>query len=234
VRFRAVIFDMGDIFFDATPWRRALTARLQELGVAIDYPQLCRGWEAKLVEVYLGRREYWAALTEFVTERGLSEAAVADTIAFAREMAARVEARTLFDGVAETLAALRAKGVSLAVLSDTESPEARVRCRLAQMGIERCFAAVVTSIDIGHVKPEPEAYAAALARLGATADQTAFVGHDVDELEGAMQCGMTAIAYNYESDAPASHFIDRFPELLNIVDGSPARQTAPGWQPSSS
>jgi HAD superfamily hydrolase (TIGR01509 family) len=220
VRFRAIIFDMGDIFFDATPWRRALTARLQELGVAIDYPQFCRGWEAKLVEVYLGRREYWAALTEFLAEQGLSEAAVANTIAFARETAASVESRTLFDGVAETLAALRAKGVKLAVLSDTESSEPRVRRRLAQMGIEQCFDVVVTSIDIGHVKPQPEAFAAALARLNVTADQAAFVGHDVDELDGAMQCGIAAIAYNYEPGVPGDHFIRCFSELLDIVKGS--------------
>ena len=41
----------GDIFFDATVWRRALTEYLQDVGVAIHYTELCRRWEAKLVDV---------------------------------------------------------------------------------------------------------------------------------------------------------------------------------------
>jgi HAD superfamily hydrolase (TIGR01509 family) len=216
--FRAIIFDMGDVFFDATPWRRALAARLQGLGVKIDYRQLCQGWEAKLVAVYLGRQEYWAALAEFLAELGLSESSVADTIAFARDGAAAVERRTLFDGVAETLNSLKSKGLKLAVLSDTESSEARVRRRLADMGIEHCFDAVVTSIDIGHVKPEREAFAAALDRLHASAGEAIFVGHDADELEGAKQSGLTAVAYNYEAGVVADHRLDHFRDLLQLAD----------------
>jgi putative hydrolase of the HAD superfamily len=212
----AMVFDMGDIFFDATPWRKALTAHLRSLGVEIDYPTLCRRWEAKLVDVYLGRREYWAALAEFLADLGLSEKLAADALDFARRQAAVVEQRTLFDGVAETLAALKAQGLRLAVLSDTESSELRVRRRLAEMGIEQYFDAVVTSIDIGHVKPQPEAFAAALHRLNAQASETVFVGHDVDELEGAMSCGLTAVAYNAEAGVPADRHIESFSELLNL------------------
>ncbi|MCE5268679.1 MAG: HAD family hydrolase [Planctomycetaceae bacterium] len=217
--YRAIIFDMGDIFFDATAWRRAMTAHLQGLGVQVDYPTYCRRWEAKLVDVYLGRRPYWEALAELMTDFGLDATQAEAAIAFARQKAATVEKRTLFDGVDQTLGQLKQRGVKLAVLSDTESHEPVVRRRLAQLGIEQHFDAVVTSIDIGHVKPQPEAFAAALAKLGTKAAETIFVGHDIDELDGAMRCGLTAVAFNHEPGVEANRHIARFSELLNVAAG---------------
>ena len=218
--YEAVIFDMGDIFFDATLWRQALTKHLQGQGVAIDYPGLCRRWETCLVEVYLGRREYWDAFRGFLADLGLEGDRLKRAVAFARRQTAQVEDRTLFGGVAETLARLKARGLKLAVLSDTESPEPRVRRRLAEMGIEAYFDAVVTSVDIGHVKPEPEAFEAALGRLGVEVAQAVFVGHDEDELLGAHRVGLVAVAYNAGDGVPADYHLGHFSELEAVVSGA--------------
>jgi putative hydrolase of the HAD superfamily len=215
--YRAIVFDMGDIFFDATPWRRAITAHLQQQGVAIDYPAFCRRWEDKLVAVYLGRRPYWEAFRELMADLGLTQEKIDAALEFAKKRAAGVE-HVLFDGVAETLAKLKARGVKLAVLSDSESSETHVRSRLAKLGIEQYFDAVVTSIDLGHVKPEPEAFAAALDRLNASAAETLFVGHDTDELDGAAQCGLATVAFNDEPAATADRHIGTFLHLLDCLD----------------
>jgi len=219
-RYTAVIFDMGDIFFDATKWRRAMTVCLQHEHVAIDYQTFCSQWEAKLVEVYLGRRIYWDAFRELIADFRLSEEAAARVLDFAKAKAAEVEQRTLFDGVAETLARLKAAGLKLAVLSDTESREPRVRQRLATLGIEQHFDAVLTSIDIGYVKPSLDAYMIALQRLKVGPTEAIFVGHDQDELDGARQCGLTAVAYNHEDGILADHCIGHFPELLCLANQS--------------
>jgi putative hydrolase of the HAD superfamily len=216
MRFLAVIFDMGDIFFDATPWRKALSLYLQQHGIDIDYPELCRRWEEKLAAVYVGRRPYWDAFREFMADVGLAGNEIDEAEDAAKKKASGAEKRVLFDGVAETLTQLRDRGMKLAVLSDTESREPVVRGRLAEMGIDRCFDAVVTSIDIGHVKPQPEAFAAALRRLNVQASETIFVGHDAEELEGAMRCGLTAVAFNYEAGAPANRHLAFFSELLKL------------------
>ncbi|MEN6457566.1 MAG: HAD family hydrolase [Thermoguttaceae bacterium] len=216
--YRAIIFDMGDIFFDATPWRRGITEYLQTENVPIDYPTFCRRWEAKLVDVYLGRRPYWEAFAEFMADLGLSPSKVEAAIAFAHRKAATVEKRVLFDGVAETLRQLKERGVKLAVLSDSESHEPVVRRRLADLGIERHLDAVVTSVDIGCVKPQPEAFAAALGQLETSASETIFVGHDVDELDGAMRCGLTAVAFNHEPGVTADRHIAQFRQLLDLFD----------------
>jgi HAD superfamily hydrolase (TIGR01509 family) len=195
--YAAVIFDMGDVF--------------------IDYPLFVKLWEAKLVDVYVGRRPYWVAFNELLTDFGLDGAQIDELTLFARQRAAQAEHRTLFEGVAETLARLKQLGTRLAVLSDTESREPRVRARMADLGIESYFDAVVTSIDIGHVKPEAAAFAAALERLGTTAGETLFVGHDEDELAGAMACGLVAVAYNHDGDVPADHRLAQFSELYPLV-----------------
>ncbi len=215
--YNAIIFDMGDIFFDATPWRRALTEHLQSVGVEIDYAELCRRWETKLADVYVGRSEYWSTLSSFLEELGLTPTRVDQALAFAKEEAGRAEQRTLFQGVAETLGALKRYGIKLAVLSDTESRESNVRSRLADLGIEQYFDAVITSIDIGHAKPDPEAYRTALAALDVSADQAIFVGHDADELRGAIRCGLCAVAFNGNEGTPCEHSLGQFGELLELA-----------------
>ncbi|MEX2187351.1 MAG: HAD family hydrolase [Pirellulales bacterium] len=221
--FDGILFDMGDIFFDATPWRRTVSAALAERGVAMDFAEFVRRWEAELVPVYLGRKPYWDAFADLLASFSLDAARRDEVTAIAREKSLAAERRTLFPGVAQTLAELRRRGVKLAVLSDTESREPRVRQRLAALGIEDCFQAVVTSIDIGYVKPMPEAFAVALGRLGVEKPAAAFVGHDEDELTGATAFGLTAIAYNYAPGVPADHHLGEFSQLLDVALSSNRR-----------
>jgi HAD superfamily hydrolase (TIGR01509 family) len=215
--FRGFVFDMGDIFFDATPWRRAVSAALVERGVAIDFAEFARRWEAQLVPVYLGRKPYWDAFADLLAGFSLDDGGREELTNIAHERARAAERRILFPGVADTLGQLHRRGCKLAVLSDTESRAPRVRERLSALGIENYFTAVVTSIDIGYVKPMPEAFAAALARLGVEKPAAAFVGHDEDELTGAKAFGITAIAYNNAPGVPADHYLSEFAELLEFA-----------------
>jgi HAD superfamily hydrolase (TIGR01509 family) len=214
---RGILFDMGDIFYDATPWRRTITAALVERGIAIEFPEFVRRWEAELVPVYLAKKPYWNAFGELLTKFPLDASQREEIVGIAQEKARAVEARTLFPGVAETLAELHRRGIKLAVLSDTESPEAKVRQRLAAMGIEQYFNAVVTSVDIEYVKPMPEAFAAALDRIGVEKQDAAFVAHDEDELTGAREFGLLTIAYNYTPGVAADHYLSDFSSLIKLV-----------------
>jgi putative hydrolase of the HAD superfamily len=215
--YRAAIFDMGDVFFDATPWRRAMTGRLREAGVSIDYARFCRLWETRLLDVYVGRGEYWAALRQLLQDLSLPPEQPREILEFARQVAQRVASPVLFDGVAETLKGLHQRQIKLGVLTDSESRAPQVRQRLAAMGVNDYFEAVVSSRDIGHVKPQPEAFAAAVSRLGVSPPVTIFVGHDAEELRGAMDFGLTAVAYNYNGEVAAHYHIRDFAELAQIL-----------------
>jgi len=215
--FSAFIFDVGDILYDATGWRRAVTAWLQERNVDVDYPQLCERWERRLVPVYIGKQEYWQAFHGLLEEFGLSPRQCDDGIKHGRELARRAESRQLFPHVLDTLAALADANVPLGVLSDTESTEAEVRSRLDRLGVGRFFSAIITSRDVGFVKPEREAYECALTALGARAQHSAFVGHDLDELEGAVAAGLSAIAFNSSVRGADYIAIETFDELIRFA-----------------
>lgn len=218
MQFKAIIFDAGDILYDATPWRKWLTGQLQQHGVKVSYLQLVERWEALLVDVYVGKADYWKRLQGLLSNFGLKPDQVNELVIQARQKGKDVQVgRKPFDGVPQTLAELKDRGVKLAVLSDTESTAQKVRKGLDVLGIGRYFDMVITSFDIGFVKPQPQAFAAALDRLAVQKEQAAFVAHDEDELTGAMQFGLKAIAFNQYDGVRADIYIKHFSELSTIA-----------------
>lgn len=221
-RFKALIFDVGDILYDASVWRKWLAAELNTtFDKPVTYPQLVEAWEHQLVDVYKGNAEYWERFRVLMTQFGLSEEQVVQIEASAREKGQAVQVdRVPMPGVPETLKALSNNGVHLVALSDTESGEEGLRKTLKQLEIESYFHAVVSSFAIGHAKPEPEAFDFAISASGIPKDACAFVAHDIDELEGAQQHDLFAIGYNYHPDAPADAYIEHFSELLRFQANS--------------
>ena len=218
VPIQAFIFDVGDILYDASVWRKWLTTELQRFGKDITYPQLVENWERLLVDVYKGNAEYWAKFSELMMHFGVTseESAAIEKLAREKGQAVQVD-RVPMPGVPETLSALRENDITLVALSDTESGEAGVRKTLNQLEIEKYFDAVVSSFAIGHVKPEPEAFDYAIKATGKSKSACAFVAHDIDELEGAQKHDLLAVGYNYHPDAPADFFIEDFRQLLELV-----------------
>lgn len=217
-RFRAVIFDMGDILYDASEWRRWLTEELRRRGIDISYPELVEAWEALLVDVYRGKADYWSRFDRLLREVGVAPDRIDDLTRMAREKGEAVQVgREPMEGVPSTLATLRDAGVRLAVLSDNESGSAKIRELLDDLEIEGYFDAVLSSRDLGHVKPDPRAFEAAVDAVGVDVESCAFVAHDVDELEGAREAGLFAVAYNYTPGAPADLYLDHFSELEDAV-----------------
>lgn len=214
---RGLIFDMGDVLFDATAWRRWLAADLARITPGVTYEAVVARWEDLLRDVYAGRAEYWMKFDELLHSFGVPALERAKLTHAAREMAVAVKQnRSLFDGVEATLRSLKSRGRRLAVLTDTEAGEELVRGMLATLGIEDCFDAIVTSCDIGFPKPAPEAYHAAVSALDLEARVCGFVGHDDEELAGARAAGLTAIAFN--AAPPVSHdvWLESFQDLLGL------------------
>lgn len=216
-RFRAIIFDVGDILYDATPWRRWLTTELQRWDPAMTFDRLVAEWESLLTDVYRGRADYWQGFGELLGRLGVPPEARARLERDARSKGDEVKIdRQPFPGVPETLAKLQAAGVRVVALSDSERPAYGVRETLNQLGIEHFFDAVVSSHDLGSVKPEPAAYTAALVAVGATVEESAFVGHDEDELAGARSAGLFVIAFNSRDGVTADARLVVFSDLIGV------------------
>ena len=102
-----------------------------------------------------------------------------------------------FNGVRETLIALKEHGYLLGIITDSANP-IHVKLRWFENGgFVHVWDSIISSQDMGIQKPAPEIYAAALQQLGLSACQAVFIGHDVDELKGARTAGMKTIALNY-------------------------------------
>ena len=91
--------------------------------------------------------------------------------------------------MAETLAALRRKGLRLGVVSD--SPFTREK--LAALGLRGGWNAVVSADDAGALKPNPEPFLRIARLLGVAPGEVLFVGNSYRrDVIGAHRAGMRA------------------------------------------
>jgi len=88
-----------------------------------------------------------------------------------------------------------ARHFKLAIISDTGFVSGRAQnAVLERDDLRRCFAATVYSMDVGHAKPRPEPFLAALASLGVAPHETLHVGdNERTDVGGALGVGMRAI-----------------------------------------
>lgn len=67
--------------------------------------------------------------------------------------------------------------------------------RFTSEELRECFDQIVASADIGHAKPEPEAYAITAARLGVRPEECIFTDDRRDFCDAARAAGMKSIEY---------------------------------------
>lgn len=226
---RGLLFDTGDVLYDATIWRRWLLQLLGRMGLQTNYRSFYHLWDHDfLAEVHRGRRSFCEAFGAFLQAAGLSRAQIDEVEAAcrARRKQWELSARPL-PGVKSTLAKLHAAGFALGVLCDCEYPASVLAERLDRFGIGSFFSVIISSIDTGHIKPEPICYETALRALKLGASEAAFVGHDTEDLAGAARVGLQTIAFNFDQDARADVFLARFEDLLDLV-GPQARYAEAG------
>ena len=92
---------------------------------------------------------------------------------------------TPLPGVVDALGSLRARGLSLAVVSNWD---VGLDEHLSRLGLR--FDAVVTSAETGVRKPDPQILALALARLRVTPERALHVGDDPVDEQAAKAAGL--------------------------------------------
>lgn len=223
-----LLFDMGDVLYDATAWRRWLLQLLARMGLHTHYQIFFRVWEREyLDQVHRGEREYWEALRSFLNSVGLTTGQIDEVCA-----ASHASQRELDDvvrplpGVSATLAQLATRDMRLGVLCNAPQPADGVARRLESLGLKGYFSTIISSFDIGYTKPDPASYQAAISAIGLPADQVAFVGHDSAELDGATAVGMRTIAFNHDCGAVADISVERFEQISQVIGNQSCRLLA--------
>jgi putative hydrolase of the HAD superfamily len=106
--------------------------------------------------------------------------------------------------IGEVLKQLKGK-YKLAIVTNTStSKEERIRLALRIIGLEDYFDAVVTSVDVGHEKPDEEIYCEALKRIHVKPTESVMVGNRIKtDVLGANKLGITSVHFKWN---------DRYPE----------------------
>lgn len=183
---RAVLFDLDGTLSDSLPdIHGALDRARRRLGLAGVTLDQVRGWvgcgAAMLVARSLGHGDEGAAEV-----RRVLAAFLEDYEAHADELS-----RT-YPGVVEALAALRARGVRLAVT--TNKPARAADALLEGLGIAESFDLVVTPDSAGTRKPDPAFVRGALEALGVAAGEALVVGDGQPDLRAARGAGVRCVA----------------------------------------
>jgi putative hydrolase of the HAD superfamily len=103
----------------------------------------------------------------------------------------------------DTLEVLRAagrRGRELAVFSNAPRDLAAAVAAQAEMAL---FGTLIFSSDLGLTKPDPPAFAAALRRLGRTADEVLFIDDRAVNVAGAREAGLRAVHFRSPSQLAA-------------------------------
>ena len=156
---------------------------------------------------------------------GIEDEAVADVIAGYRRAYAELEHELIapFPDTVETVEALHARGVTLAVA--TNKLTIRAQAPLARLGIADRFAAIVGFDQVTHPKPHPEIVLRVLTATRCPASAAVMVGDTEWDIEMAARAGIASCAVtwgNHEaarlSRAQPTHTVRTFAELRNLVE----------------
>jgi putative hydrolase of the HAD superfamily len=125
------------------------------------------------------------------------------------------EAWEVFEEVPEVLAALKAKGMRMAVVSNWDD---RLPVLLERLEISRFFESIVFSASVGSEKPFPAIFERALEELSLPPQEVLHIGDRLrEDVEGARGIGMQSIHLNRDSDKGDLHDLRPLVELIPPV-----------------
>ncbi|WP_205687358.1 HAD family hydrolase [Cellulomonas endophytica] len=129
---------------------------------------------------------------------------------------------TAYDGVLETLGALRERGLPVAVFTGASTRAARTL--LASAGVEHDV--LVGGDDVAHPKPAPDGVLEAARRLGVDPADVVYVGDAPTDLRAARSAGAQGAAatwgHLYRPDEPADVRLVRPQDALTLLIGEGA------------
>jgi len=218
-----LLLDMCNVLYDNTVWRRWVLQLLSHMGLQTSYRCFFHVWDREFLgDVHRGDRNFADAFEAFLRSAGLSPGQIDEVKAacLARRRQLEATARPL-PGVRSTLARAHKAGFVLGAIANSEHSADALLERLERFGIGKYFTTVVSSIDLKATMPSADIYQAALSAMGLSAEEVAMVDHDAGELAGAAAVGMPTIAFNFDPEAEADIYLDRFEDLVNVVRPRP-------------
>ena len=230
---RGVAFDLDGTLVDSAP---GLTAAVDNALYALELPMAGEErvvtWIGNGADVLIQRALTWARQERAALRAAQGKPSVdhddipqAEQQAILRKLFDRYygevaeEGSFLFPAVADTLGALHAKGMPLALV--TNKPTPFVAPILASLDIAKYFTVVIGGDDVKNKKPHPEPLLLVAEKLGLAPADLLFVGDSRNDIQAAKAAGCSSIGltYGYNYGEPISlsepdYIFDQFNELL--------------------
>ena len=230
---RGVAFDLDGTLVDSAP---GLTAAVDNALYALELPMAGEErvvtWIGNGADVLIQRALTWARQERATLRAAQGKPSVdhddipqAEQQAILRKLFDRYygevaeEGSFLFPAVADTLGALHAKGLPLALV--TNKPTPFVAPILSSLDIAKYFAVVIGGDDVKNKKPHPEPLLMVAEKLGLAPAELLFVGDSRNDIQAAKAAGCCSIGltYGYNYGEPISlsepdYIFDQFNELL--------------------
>lgn len=173
----AALFDIDGTLVDTVALiREAVTQVLQEEGITPTWEEIKQGWSLRAAD----RMQLW------VRDRGRAEALAERYLE--RHLALQETLIRPYPGMAETLAHLAARGITLGVV--TSKRRVSALRTLAAVDLERYFRVIICEDDVPAPKPDPGPPLLAAARLGAAPRETLMVGDGDVDIRAGHAAGM--------------------------------------------
>ncbi|EOI1392615.1 phosphoglycolate phosphatase [Klebsiella oxytoca] len=230
---RGVAFDLDGTLVDSAP---GLTAAVDNALYALELPMAGEErvvtWIGNGADVLIQRALTWARQERATIRAAQGKPSVdhddipqAEQQAILRKLFDRYygevaeEGSFLFPAVADTLGALHAKGLPLALV--TNKPTPFVAPILSSLDIAKYFTVVIGGDDVKNKKPHPEPLLMVAEKLGLAPAELLFVGDSRNDIQAAKAAGCCSIGltYGYNYGEPISlsepdYIFDQFNELL--------------------
>jgi len=204
----AVVFDAYGTLFDVAAAARAAAQEPGCAAIRESWPEIAAGWRDKQLQYTWLRAvtgyhaDFWQvtedALDWVLDQHDLADTALRDRLlALYRELAAYPE-------VADMLAALKARGLTTAILSN--GAQDMLDAAVASAGIGGHLDAVLSVDRVGVFKPDARVYALARSELSVAPRETLFVSANGWDVNSAAAYGFRTLWVN-RAGAP----VDRIP-----------------------
>ncbi len=236
VAVRAVLFDFGGTLYDYATLeaaeRESLVELARQFGITVEPGAIQSAHREAMRRVfrgYLPRRFYLHRdlFRDAVVGMLESFGVAPDAASLDRYRAAQWQRHardfTLREGVLETLAALRQRGIHLGMVSNIDDDQLGHLLEIAAIG--SYFHSVLSSEQAQSCKPDRTIFERALERAGCAAGEALFVGDTLaQDIAGANGVGLQSVLlwHRTDRDPPKAeprprHVIRRIPDLLDLV-----------------
>ncbi|HIJ86895.1 MAG TPA: HAD family hydrolase [Desulfuromonadales bacterium] len=184
-------------------------------------------WQMGFSPERIVSRKYSTLLTEAMQaapEIGLSPEQVRERIGaiYDRYDADALTRWALRPHVLESLAAIKAKGIRTALVSNLGGKT--LAAALSKFCLADYFDVVLSRYDVKNLKPSPEGLHRALIKLGVSPDAGVFVGDSLDDVNAAKNAGIRVMIITAGENATdeilaaqPDHVIQCYKELLLLI-----------------